>query len=120
MTIEQTPEQRARVEEFQRKHRIVLLTLLFTDVALYGFLVCRPLATADIGYDFRPRWRDVVIGLREWAFFLPFALLIGLALHFIQFHAHLRSLADFAGAWLVTRVAVWWGVDLARGMSPLP
>ena len=32
MTIEQTPEQRARVEEFQRKHRIVLLTLLFTDV----------------------------------------------------------------------------------------
>ena len=32
MTIEQTPEQRARVEEFQRKHRIVLLTMLFTDV----------------------------------------------------------------------------------------
>ncbi|MEA3209718.1 MAG: hypothetical protein QOE70_2775 [Chthoniobacter sp.] len=32
MTIEQTSDQRARVEEFQRKHRIVLLTLLFTDV----------------------------------------------------------------------------------------
>jgi serine/threonine protein kinase/class 3 adenylate cyclase len=32
MNIEKTPGQRARVEEFQRKHRIVLLTLLFTDV----------------------------------------------------------------------------------------
>src|SRR4051812_25452571 len=32
MTIEQSPEQRARVEEFQRKHRVALLTLLFTDI----------------------------------------------------------------------------------------
>jgi len=22
--------------------------------------------------------------------------------------------------WLVTRIAVWWGIDLARGMSPVP
>src|SRR5207248_7504961 len=76
--------------------------LLFTDVALYGFLGCRALATTDVGYDFRPRWRDVAIGLREWAFFFPFAVIIGLALHFIKFHANVRSLADFAGAWLVT------------------
>lgn len=32
MPIEQTPEQQARVEDFQRKHSIKLLTLLFTDV----------------------------------------------------------------------------------------
>lgn len=30
------------------------------------------------------------------------------------------ALAVTALVWLVTRVAVWWSVDLVRGMSPLP
>jgi class 3 adenylate cyclase/tetratricopeptide (TPR) repeat protein/tRNA A-37 threonylcarbamoyl transferase component Bud32 len=32
MTVEHTPQQQTRVEEFQRRHQIRLLTLLFTDV----------------------------------------------------------------------------------------
>src|SRR5260221_12978633 len=32
MTIDQTSEQQSRVEDFQRRHQIGLLTLLFTDV----------------------------------------------------------------------------------------
>lgn len=104
--------------------------LLFTDVALYGFLVCRGLQScalvtsgetapgssvhrfyvqshgsrpgAIVGYSYIPRWRDLGIGLREWLFFAPFGIGLGLALHFIHFFSRVPSPAVAAGAWLVT------------------
>ncbi len=74
--------------------------LLLMDALLYGYLVVRRLP--NIGYDFRPRWRDLAVGLREWAFFAPLAIALGLALHFIVFRPHLPSGGAVAAAWLVT------------------
>lgn len=76
--------------------------LLFTDVALYGFLVCRGLPSDNVGYSFIPRWRDLGIGFREWIFFAPFGIGLGLLLHFIRFIPRVPSPAMIGGAWLVT------------------
>ncbi|MGZ4788441.1 MAG: hypothetical protein ACXVZX_07960, partial [Terriglobales bacterium] len=45
--------------------------LYLADVALYLYLVVRRLE--GVGFSFVPQLNDVVVGLREWAFFLPFA-----------------------------------------------
>ncbi len=74
--------------------------LLLMDALLYAYLVVRRLP--DIGYDFRPRWRDLAVGLREWALFAPLAIALGLALHFIVFRPHLPTASAIAAAWLVT------------------
>ncbi len=58
--------------------------IMLLDAGLYGFLVIRGLT--DTGIDFRARWRDVKIGLRELAFYTPIAIPLGLALHFLHFH----------------------------------
>lgn len=73
---------------------------LLVDAALYAFLVIR--RVEGVGFDFCPRWRDLAIGLREWVFYAPIAILLGLALHFIAFHAWLPSPAAFAAPWLIT------------------
>jgi membrane protease YdiL (CAAX protease family) len=74
--------------------------LLLMDAALYAFLVIR--GTPDAGYDFRPRWRDLVIGMREWALFAPVAIGLGLALHFIRFRPYAPYGWQLAAGWLVT------------------
>lgn len=73
---------------------------LLVITALYAFLVVR--RVDGVGFDFRPRWRDLAIGLREWAFYAPIAILLGLALHFLRFHSWLPSLGAFAAPWLIT------------------
>ncbi len=70
--------------------KIVLL-----DTGLYGFLGIRGLT--NTGIDFRVRWRDVKIGLRELVFYAPFAIPLGLALGFLHVH----------------RVAIPWWIALA-------
>ncbi len=74
--------------------------LWLMDVVLYLYLVVRPLDSA--GYDLRPHWRDLGIGLREWAFFAPLGIGIGLALHFAHFHRVLHSPLEFGAAYLIT------------------
>jgi CAAX protease family protein len=74
--------------------------LWLMDVILYLYLVVRPLD--GVGYDLRPRWRDLGVGLREWAFFAPFGIGIGLALHFAHFHRVLHTPFEFGGACLIT------------------
>ncbi len=78
--------------------------LLLTDAALYGYLVVRRLD--DVGFDLGPRWRDALIGLREWAFFAPFGIGLGFALRFIGFHRELPGSGTFAAAWLSTFLLV--------------
>lgn len=58
--------------------------ILLLDAGLYGFLAVRRLE--GIGFDLRLRWRDVRVGLREWAFFLPIAVGLGLWLGFLHWH----------------------------------
>ena len=59
--------------------KIVLL-----DAGMYGFLIIRKLT--GCGIDFRARWRDWKIGLRELLFYLPCALSLGFALGFLVWH----------------------------------
>lgn len=74
--------------------------LLLVDAALYAFLVVRGLD--GVGFDLRPRLRDLLVGLREWAFYAPIAIVLGLALGFIKFHPHPRGLVEIAAGWLIT------------------
>ncbi len=74
--------------------------LLLVDAVLYVYLVVRRLPR--VGFDFIVRGRDLVVGLREFAFYAPIAIGLGLALHFIHPHFVHRGLAGIAGAYLVT------------------
>jgi len=68
--------------------------------ALYAFLVVRRLE--GVGFDFRARLRDVAIGLREWTFYAPIAIGLGLALHFIYFVPRRPGAGTLAAACLIT------------------
>ena len=55
-----------------------------------------------VGFDLRLRWRDAAVGLRETAFYTPFALALGLGMGFLHAHAVLPGVGAIAGAWLFT------------------
>ncbi len=74
--------------------------LLFVDAGLYGYLVIRPIL--GIGFDFRVRWSDAGIGLREFLYFTPIAIVLGFWLRFLHFHQTFGSLPAFAAGWLFT------------------
>ncbi|MDP9170055.1 MAG: CPBP family intramembrane metalloprotease [Acidobacteriota bacterium] len=74
--------------------------LLFVDTGLYGYLVLRPIG--GIGYDFRARWPDFRIGLREFAFFTPIAIGLGFVLGFLHFHATWANPVWFGAVWVFT------------------
>jgi membrane protease YdiL (CAAX protease family) len=73
--------------------------LYLADLALYLYLVVRRLGGA--GYSFVPRLNAFYIGIREWLFFLPFALGIGFTLHFISFFPRHPSILHVVTALLV-------------------
>ena len=74
--------------------------LLFLDVVLFGYLVIRPIG--GIGFDFRPRLSDALIGLREFLFYTPIALALGFAMGFLHLHRTHGSINEFLAGWLFT------------------
>lgn len=74
--------------------------LLLVDAGLYGWLVLRPIH--GIGFDFRLRLSDLLIGLREFAYFAPIAIALGFALGFLHLHKTLSTPTAFASGWLFT------------------
>lgn len=77
--------------------------MLLLDAGIYGFLVMRRLEGA--GFDLRLRWRDVRAGVREWTYYVPIAVPLGLWLGFLHlhgFHASWAGVLKFAGAGLFT------------------
>jgi uncharacterized protein len=74
--------------------------LLFVDTALYGYLVIRRLD--GIGFDFRARRLDLVIGLREFLYYTPIALGLGFLMGFLHFHKTLSNPLWFGSGWLFT------------------
>lgn len=82
----------------------VLPKLFVADLALYLFLVVRRLE--GIGYSLLPSLSAVKIGFREWIYFLPFGIGLGLAIGFIHFHRRLPSLLGMAGSILITLLFV--------------
>lgn len=85
-------------------HLSIFNKVLLLDAGIYAFIAVRNLE--GVGFDLRVRVRDVLIGLREFLFFLPFALGLGLALGFLHVHpfgsAIPSVLLKFAGAWIFT------------------
>lgn len=74
--------------------------LLLVDAGLYAYLVVRPIG--GIGFEFRPRSRDFVIGLREFLYFTPVALALGFLLSFLHLHRTPGNPLQFAAGWLFT------------------
>jgi hypothetical protein len=59
--------------------------ILLLDAGIWGFGAVRRLR--GVGFDLRLRARDVAIGLREFCFYAPVAVALGLALGFLHAHA---------------------------------
>jgi hypothetical protein len=74
--------------------------MLLLDAGLYGFLAVRRLD--GVGFDLRLKARDVEIGLREFLFYAPIAIVLGLALGFIHFHAGWPAPLRALGAYVFT------------------
>ncbi len=78
--------------------------LLLADVAMYLYLVVRPLSR--VGYDFHPHLADLTVGVREWIFFAPIVIGLGLALGFLHWHARLPHWLELVGGLAFTLVFV--------------
>jgi membrane protease YdiL (CAAX protease family) len=74
--------------------------ILLLDGGIYGFLIVRDLE--GVGFDLRLRPRDGWIGLREYLFYAPIAILLGLWLGFLHVHAGWPRVSHAAGAFLFT------------------
>lgn len=85
-------------------HLAIFNKVLLLDAGIYAFVALRPLE--GTGFDLRLRLRDVGIGLREFAIYLPIALTLGLSLGFLHVHPFsgrpLAVLEQWAAAWLFT------------------
>jgi membrane protease YdiL (CAAX protease family) len=74
--------------------------LFLANVALYCFLVIRGLEGA--GYSLVPTRSAVMVGLREWVFFLPIAVTLGELTRFIHFHSNVPRLGNVTASILLT------------------
>lgn len=81
-------------------HMAIFNKVLLLDAGIYGFVLIRQLG--GTGFDLRLRLRDASIGLREAAFYIPIALVLGLALGFLHTHSVWPGTALIAGAWIFT------------------
>jgi hypothetical protein len=66
-------------------HLAVFNKMLLLDAGIYGFLMIRQLDS--VGFDLLLRKQDVVTGIREFAWYMPIALVLGLWLRFLHVHA---------------------------------
>jgi membrane protease YdiL (CAAX protease family) len=86
-------------------HKLALLgKLTLLDSGLYAFLAVRCLS--GVGFDLRQRARDWRIGLREFAFYVPLAIPLGLALGFLHLHHRVDHPWLILPAWIATFVGV--------------
>jgi membrane protease YdiL (CAAX protease family) len=81
-------------------HLAVFNKMLLLDAGIYAFLFIRRLD--NVGFDLRLRLRDIAIGLREFAFYAPIAIVLGLTLGFLHFHPVLPSLLQAVEAFVFT------------------
>ena len=81
-------------------HLAVLNKVLLLDAGIYGFQILRELD--GVGFDLRLEWRDLRIGVQEFLFYSPIALVVGLSIGFLHLHSILPSLFQFSGAFVFT------------------
>ncbi|MGA7523120.1 MAG: CPBP family intramembrane glutamic endopeptidase [Acidobacteriaceae bacterium] len=85
-------------------HLSALGKLTLLDDGLYGFLAIRQLS--GVGFNLRLRGRDIAIGLREFLFYAPIAIPLGLALGFLHWHGRPHHPWLLAPLWIFTFFAV--------------
>jgi len=81
-------------------HLAVFNKVLLLDAGIYAFLILRQLD--GVGFNLRLRLSDLKIGLREFLFYAPIGIAIGLSLNFLHAHALWPSPLRFSGAFLFT------------------
>jgi hypothetical protein len=81
-------------------HLAVFNKVLLLDAGIYGFLILRQLD--GVGFDLRLRLRDLSFGLREFLFYTPIAIALGLSLGFLHAHAVWPSPLQFSSAFIFT------------------
>lgn len=79
-------------------HLAVFNKIILLDAGIYALLAIRQLD--GTGFNLRLRLRDIAIGLREFVFYAPVAIALGLSLGFLHPHGvwphPLRAIAAFA------------------------
>jgi hypothetical protein len=78
--------------------------MMMANVALYGYLVIKPLE--GVGYDLTPRLEDWKIGLREFLYYAPIVLTLGILLGFIHWQGLTAKPQQFPAAWIFTFIFV--------------
>ena len=81
-------------------HLAVFNKILLLDAGIYAFFFIRQLD--NVGFDLRLRLRDIAIGLREFIFYVPIAIVLGMALGFLHFHPVWPRLLQAVGAFFFT------------------
>ena len=81
-------------------HLDIFNKILLLNAGIYGFVLVRQLE--GTGFELRLRRKDVGIGLREAAFYIPIALALGLALGFLHPHKVWPGIWAITGAWFFT------------------
>jgi uncharacterized protein len=81
-------------------HLSVFNKILLLDAGIYGLLMIRQLN--GVGFDLRLRLHDAGIGLREFAFYTPIAIALGLSIGFLHLHATWPHLSQLAEAFFFT------------------
>jgi hypothetical protein len=81
-------------------HLSVFNKILLLDAGIYSLLIIRQLN--GVGFDLRLRLRDAGIGLREFVFYAPIAIVLGLGIGFLHLHASWPPVPQLGGAFLFT------------------
>jgi membrane protease YdiL (CAAX protease family) len=78
--------------------------MMMANVALYCYLVIKP--TEGVGYDLIAKAEDWKNGFREFLFYAPIVLTLGLLLKFIVWQGLMKRPQEFPAAWIFTFIFV--------------
>lgn len=81
-------------------HLAIFSKMILLDAGIYGFLFIRQLD--GVGFDLLLRRKDVVTGVREFAWYTPIALVLGLWLRFLHLHAVMPRVSTVLVAYIFT------------------
>jgi hypothetical protein len=81
-------------------HLAIFSKMILLDAGIYGFLFVRQLD--GVGFSLLLRKQDVVVGVREFAWYMPIAIMLGLWLQFLHLHAVLPHISTLLFAYVFT------------------
>lgn len=81
-------------------HLAIFSKMILLDAGIYGFLFIRRLDGA--GFDLLLRGRDAVVGVREFVWYTPIAVILGLWLRFLHLHPVVPHVSTVLFAYVFT------------------